>query len=73
MGFQTADHRSVTAVVIGCLVAVSAYACQSPEKPAPLQTVRLVPVAPQDLPQAVTYQATVDAINEIAMRDRDDA
>lgn len=67
LGFQKADHRSITAVVIGCLVAVSTYACQSPEKPAPLQTVRLVPVAPQDLPQAVTYQATVDAINEIAM------
>ena len=49
------------------LLAFSAVGCRSASAPPPAQRVHLVRVEPQDLPNAVTYQATVDAIDEIAM------
>ena len=49
------------------LLAVSAVGCRSVSTAPPAQRVTLTRVEPQELPNAVTYQATVDAIDEIAM------
>ena len=49
------------------LLIVSVVGCRSTRTAPPLQRVHLARVEPQDLPNAVTYQATVDAIDEIAM------
>ena len=49
------------------VLAVWAVGCRSASTAPPAQQVQLTRAEPQNLPNAVTYQATVDAIDEIAM------
>jgi RND family efflux transporter MFP subunit len=67
LALPAADRRTGLGLAAVLFLAGAAVACRSTSSPASVQRVQLTRVEPRDLPNAVTYQATVDAIDEIAM------